>query len=66
MFFLYCVSIVCSLISIILDGGLRFPVFKLSKFPNCVLFIGLQLQFEFTDDFEIMHKDGYSLDEVPY
>ena len=41
MFFLYCVSIVCSLVSIILDGGLRFPVSKLSKFPNCVLFIGL-------------------------
>ena len=66
MFFPYCVSIVCSLVSIILDGGLRFPVFKLSKFPNCVLFIGLQLQFEFTDGFVIMHKKWYSLDEVPY
>ena len=65
MFFLYCVSIVCSLVSIILDGGLRFPVFKSSKFPNCVLFIGLWLQFEFTDGFGIMPKDGYSLDEVP-
>ena len=65
IFFLYCVSIVCNLVSIILDGGLRFPVFKLSKFPNCLLFIGLYPQFEFTDGFEIMHKDGYSLDEVP-
>ena len=66
MFFIYCVSVVCSMIGIILDGGLRFPVFKLSKFPNCVLFIGLWLEFEFTDGFEIKHKDGYSLDEVPY
>ena len=66
MFFLSCVSIVSSLISIILDGPLWFPVFKLSKFPNCVLFIRLLLQFEFTDGFEIMHKDWYSLDEVVY
>ena len=54
------------MVSIILDGGLKFPVFKLSKFPNFVLFRGLYLQFEFTDGFEIMHKDGYSLDEVRY
>ena len=53
-------------VSIILDRGLRFPVFKLSKFSNCVLFIGLSTQFEFTDGFEITHKDWYSLDEVPY
>ena len=66
VFFLYCVSTVCSLVSIILDGGLRLPIFKLSKVPNCVLFIGLYLQFESTDGFEIMHKDWYSLDEVPY
>ena len=41
MFFLICVSIVCSLVNIILDESLKVPVFKLSKFPNCVLFIGL-------------------------
>ena len=29
MFFLYCVSIACNLVSIILDGGLRFPVWHL-------------------------------------
>ena len=66
MFFLYCVSIVHSLVSIILGGDLRFPVFKLSKFRNWVLFIGLYLQFEFTYGFEIMYKDWYSLDGVPY
>ena len=51
---------------VLCDLGFRFPVFKLSKFPNYVLFIGLKLQFEVTEGFEIMHKDWYSLDEVPY
>ena len=27
---------------------------------------GLELQFEFTDDFEMMHKAWHSIEEVPY
>ena len=27
---------------------------------------GLQLQFEFTDGFEMMHKAWHSIEEVPY